>query len=333
MIKICGTVIFSALWFILPAGPSFCQSPDDTSPAHVISSDGPWEQVNQFERGLDLDLLPEGFGPHRYSRDMIATRFAKKNIRHISRYPMTAQATTAAPEDKAPSDMAIGTSSQPAEAEEDFRDPFAAEVRAEKIPTISDPFENINRAFFAFNDRLYFWLLRPVGIGYGKIVPQPIRIGVRSFFDNLGFPVRFVNCLLQGKFDGAGVEAQRFLINSISSLGFKDMAADDMGIEEYDEDFGQTLQFWGLGPGFYLNIPIIGASSLTDSVGIVGDIYAQPLNYVIESNYNLALRTCDIVNSTSLTIGEYEDLKRASLDPYVAVRDAYYQYRLNKIKE
>ena len=112
-----------------------------------------------------------------------------------------------------------------------------------------------------------------------------------------------------------------------------DVAGQQMGLQEYDEDFGQTLQFYGLGPGFYLNWPIIGPSSLTDTIGIVGDIYTQPLNYAVNWELNLALRGVDIINSTSLRIGEYEDLKRAALDPYVAIRDAYFQFRRNKIKE
>jgi phospholipid-binding lipoprotein MlaA len=124
------------------------------------------------------------------------------------------------------------------------------------------------------------------------------------------------------------------MVNTTAGLlGLFDVAEEKMGIEEQDEDFGQTLGFYGLGPGFYINWPILGPSSLTDTVGIVGDIPLDPVSYTGETFIALPVRSLDLVNRTSLTIGEYEDLKRASLDPYVAMRDAYYQFRQNKIKE
>ncbi len=90
---------------------------------------------------------------------------------------------------------------------------------------ISDPLEPINRMFFHFNDKLYFWLLKPVSSGYKVVVPKPARVSVKNFFSNLAFPIRFVNCLLQAKFKGAGYEWGRFLTNSIFGLaGFFDVA-------------------------------------------------------------------------------------------------------------
>lgn len=294
MRKICGIIIFSTLWFILSPNLSFCQSVEDRLSIQAISSDEPMEQFDRYDMG-------------------------PQNL-------FMAQATKST---KAPS--------QVDDSEEGLKDPFEDEDVKDKVltlKTIADPLEPMNRAFFYFNDKLYFWLFKPVARGYGYIFPQSVRIGVRNFFDNLGFPIRFVNCVLQGKFEGAGRELTRFMVNTtVGIAGFLDVAGENMGLDEQNEDFGQTLGFYGLGPGFYIDWPIIGPSSLTDTVGIVGDIYTQPLNYVIEFKYNVAIRSYDIVNSTSLTIGEYEDLKRAALDPYVAMRDAYYQYRLNKIRE
>jgi len=294
MRKICGIFIFSTLWFIVSPNLSFCQSVEDLRSTQAMSSDEPMEPFDRYD-----------MGPH--SRVM-------------------AQATKSA--------TAL---SQAEDSEEGLKDPFEDEDVGDKVlalKTIADPLEPMNRAFFYFNDKLYFWLFKPIARGYGYIFPQSVRIGVRNFFDNLRFPIRFVNCLLQGKFEGAGRELTRFMVNTtVGIVGFIDVAEENMGLHEQNEDFGQTLGFYGLGPGFYIDWPIIGPSSLTDTVGIVGDIYTQPLNYVIEFKYNVAIRAYDIVNSTSLTIGEYEDLKRAALDPYVAVRDAYYQYRLNKVKE
>jgi phospholipid-binding lipoprotein MlaA len=201
--------------------------------------------------------------------------------------------------------------------------------------TISDPLEPLNRIFFAFNDKLYFWFLKPVARGYIVIAPEPVRVGVKNFFSNIFFPIRFANCLLQVKFQGAGNEIGRFLLNStIGVAGFMDIAGNKLGIKAYDEDFGQTLGFYGLGNGFYINWPVIGPSSALDTVGLAGDFMLEPTYYLdVDTRYKLGLKAYKTVNNTSLSIGDYEGLKDAALDPYVAVRDAYIQYRLNKIKE
>jgi phospholipid-binding lipoprotein MlaA len=326
MRKICGIFICFTLWFILPPNLSICQSAENVLPTQVIFSDEQTEQLKRYDRGLEIDAQPARFearrSTHRAKRDLSGTT---NHSNTISQNLTIAQATKPNQEP-----------SQSEDTEEDLRDPFADEDdEGEILPlkTIADPIEPVNRAFFYFNDKLYFWLLKPIARGYRFILPQPVRIGVRNFFDNIGYPIRFVNCLLQGKFEGAGFETQRFLINSLATLGFKDLATDNLGIKEYDEDFGQTLGFYGLGPGFYINWPILGPSSLTDTVGIVGDIPLDPVSYTGETFIALPVRSLDIVNRTSLTIGEYEDLKRAALDPYVATRDAYYQFRLNKIRE
>ena len=200
---------------------------------------------------------------------------------------------------------------------------------------IADPLEPINRIFFHFNDKLYFWVLKPVATGYKSVAPEQLRVSVRNFFSNLLMPIRAANCLLQGKFKGFGNELLRFVANStVGMLGFMDPAKTALNIEKQDEDFGQTLGLYGLGPDFFINWPILGPSSLRGTVGMVGDGFIDPLNYLVDSRmYNIATRGYERVNSTSLTIGEYESLKKAALDPYVSLRDAYYQYRQNKIKK
>jgi phospholipid-binding lipoprotein MlaA len=205
----------------------------------------------------------------------------------------------------------------------------------EPLETIADPLEPVNRAFFQFNDRFYFWILKPVATGYKTVVPQVMRVGVRNFFSNVSTPIRLVNCLLQAKFKRAGNEAVRFLLNTgLGLAGFLDPAKKELHIEKQEADFGQTLGVWGIGPAFYINWPILGPSSLRDSVGYVGDLFLDPENYLITSApVNLAIKSYDQVNETSLTLGEYEDLKEAALDPYIALKDAFYQYRQNKIKE
>jgi len=204
----------------------------------------------------------------------------------------------------------------------------------EKLDTIADPLEPVNRIFFHVNDKLYFWALKPLASGYKAVVPEDLRLGVKNFFSNLATPVRLVNCLLQANFKGAGNETIRLLLNSTLGLaGFLDPAKTELRIEKRDEDFGQTLGFWGIGPAFYIEWPILGASSLRDTFGYAGDLLLNPKTYLIRSvPVGLAIRTYEQVNKTSLRIGEYEDFKRDTLDPYIAKREAYHQNRKHKIK-
>jgi len=141
--------------------------------------------------------------------------------------------------------------------------------------------------------------------------------------------------MIQSKFEEAGEEVRSFTINTICGLGgFLDVAGKDQGIKKFEEDFGQTLGYYGLGPGFFVMWPILGPSSLRDTFGLLGDRVLYPVNYVLDSSTaSLALNAFDYVNETSLRIGEYEDLKKASFDPYIAVRNAFYQYRRAKIEE
>lgn len=200
---------------------------------------------------------------------------------------------------------------------------------------IADPLEPFNRAMYHFNDKLYFWFLKPVAQGYGKVVPEPARIGVDNFFNNLTFPVRFVNCLLQANFGGATEELGRFAINTIWGVGgFLDPAASkDIDLTRQDEDFGQTLGAYGIGQGFYITWPIFGPSSPRDTVGLVGDSFLGPFTYITPWYAGTGAKAYDIVNDTSLNIGDYESLKGAAVDPYVAIRDAYAQSRLKKVQQ
>lgn len=222
--------------------------------------------------------------------------------------------------------------------EDVLRDPFAERdqvTREERLDTIADPLEPLNRAFFVFNDKFYFWLLKPLATGYKAVVPEKARVGVRNFFHNLVFPIRFVNCLLQGKVEGASLELGRFMVNTfVGVAGFIDVATASGAFKKYDEDLGQTFGHYGVGPGVFINWPIFGPSSVRDTVGSVGDAFLNPISIFVDpTEYAISLNAFALVNNTSLRLGDYEDLKRAALDPYVAVRDAYYQNRKSKIKE
>ena len=200
---------------------------------------------------------------------------------------------------------------------------------------IADPLEPFNRAMYHFNDKLYFWVLKPVAQGYGKVVPEAARVGVDNFFKNLAFPIRFVNCLLQANFGGAAEELGRFAINTLWGIGglLDPASSQDINLTKQDEDFGQTLGAYGIGQGFYINWPIFGPSSSRDTVGLVADTFLRPFTYLSPWYTGAGAMAYDTVNNTSLRIGDYEALKGAAIDPYVAIRDAYVQYRLKKVKQ
>ena len=218
---------------------------------------------------------------------------------------------------------------------DDFDDEFYDEFD-EEVRTIADPIEPFNRAMFHFNDKLYFWLLKPAARGYGFIVPEKGRVGVRRFFSNITTPIRFVNALLQFKFKPAGTELSRFLINTtVGVAGFMDPARDRWSIYKQREDFGQTLGHYGAGPGFFITWPFLGPSSIRGTIGYVGDLFLDPTTYLFpnERLATVGIEAYERVNSTSLDIGVYEDMKRDAIDPYTFIRDAYYQHREKLVKE
>ena len=206
----------------------------------------------------------------------------------------------------------------------------------EEVKTIADPLEPFNRAMFHFNDKLYFWVLKPAAKGYGWVVPKKGRVGVRRFFSNITTPIRFTNALLQFKFKHAGTELSRFLINStIGVVGFMDPARDRWNIYRHREDFGQTLGHYGAGPGFFITWPFLGPSSVRGTIGYAGDLFLDPTTYLFPNERwaTVGIEAYERVNETSLEIGVYEGLKKDAIDPYIFIRDAYYQHRQNLVQE
>jgi len=213
-------------------------------------------------------------------------------------------------------------------------DVFSDEGTEEVAVGVADPFEDWNRAMFLFNDKLYFWLLKPVTRGYKAVMPTPVRRGVRNFFHNITAPVRMVSALLQGKGRAASAELTGFLINStVGVLGFGDPAKRWPELSPSEEDLGQTLATYGIGDGFYIVWPVLGPSTLRDSVGMVGDWFLDPASYVEPFEADVAVWAVENVNDTSFRIGDYESLKEAAIDPYIALRNAYIQNRKKKVGE
>jgi len=212
-------------------------------------------------------------------------------------------------------------------------DEFEKEVSKKDI-SISDPLEPLNRTLFGFNDVLYFWVVKPVTKTYSNVVPKPGRIGIGNFFRNITTPIRLANCLLQGKTKAASREVDRFAINTtVGILGVGDPAADKWKIKPADEDLGQTLAVYGLGNGYYLVLPFFGPSTLRDTGGMAGDMFLNPIFYVEPRELAIGISAWHFTNQGSFRIGDYESIKEASMDPYVAIRGIYVQNRDKKIKE
>ncbi len=212
------------------------------------------------------------------------------------------------------------------------------EPSEEEAPQIADLFYLWNKGMYYVNDKFYFWILKPVTQGYLAVVPENMRVSFSNFYENASTPIRFVNNLLQLKIQSAGNELVRFIANTLFGVaGLGDFAKEKMDIKRHDEDFGQTLGHYGIGHGLYIVWPILGPSSLRDSIGFVGDLFLHPFGSIGYSDisFGAAAGTYahEEINNFSFHIGEYEDFKKAAIDPYIAMRDAYVQNRQKKIEE
>jgi phospholipid-binding lipoprotein MlaA len=226
--------------------------------------------------------------------------------------------------------------------DDELEDPFAKED--DVLQTVADPIAGFNRVMFTFNDKLYFWVLKPAAIGYRTVVPTPVRVSVKNFFFNLLMPIRLVNCLLQGKVKAAGGELGRFFINSTVGLaGFLDPAERYPELNPPPEDLGQTLGYYTVGNGIYIVWPLFGPSTLRDTMGSIGDWAMNPVSFMQLVNVDAGALTSGTtnavaygvrtVNDTTFRIGDYETLKNAAMDPYEAFRNAYIQNRISKIAQ
>ena len=216
-----------------------------------------------------------------------------------------------------------------------------------------DPWEPMNANIFEFNLKLDRYVLKPVAKGYNFVMPDLVQVGVSNIFSNLRFAPRFLNNVFQGKVKGAGIEVGRFLINSTAGLaGFFDLAR-KVDLVTPDEDFGQTLGFYGVKPGPYLVLPFLPPFTVRDFVGFVGDVFLNPINWlvapiievnnvpsVIARHHRLTAsliqtgsRVGEVINERSRNLEKFQGVEEATLDLYTAVRNAYLQKRAQAIRE
>ncbi len=224
---------------------------------------------------------------------------------------------------------AIAVEDDTDEAQSPYSDLFEDDpLLAEESGQINDPLKGWNVVWYQFNDKTYYWLLKPTATGYKFLLPQPARHGVKNFFINLEMPVRFFNSLFQGRANQAGDELGRFLVNStVGVLGFMDPATHWLEMDIHHRDMDQTLAKAGAEKGVYLVWPIIGPSSVRGTVGWVSDTVMDPATYLPGAGI------IQTINTISLGEFGYEDVVEASIDPYAAIRSGYVQYRDSKAKK
>ena len=195
---------------------------------------------------------------------------------------------------------------------------------SQRVP--QDPWESWNRGVYKFNDKLDRAVAKPVTRAYVRVVPHPVRTGVSNFFDNLNTPTVMINNALQGKFLAAANDLGRFLLNSTLGLaGILDPAT-PAGLAHNDEDFGQTLGHWGVHPGPFVELPILGPSDVRDASSKVVDTYTNPRQYINNSTVSYALYLPYFVDKRAALLSLDETLEH-TYDPYAFVRDAYLQRR------
>lgn len=189
-----------------------------------------------------------------------------------------------------------------------------------------DPWERYNRAIYTFNDAVDSAILRPTAKGYRYITPDPVEQGISNFFSNLGTPLVALNQFLQADFVEGFSDLGRFLINSTIGIGGLFDPATEIGLVDHNEDFGQTLAVWGIPSGPYLQLPLLGPSTLRDTFGVLGDSQIEPLYQYIDEPEKYYLIVLNVINQRAQLLSLDERLS-AAYDPYTFLRDAYLQRR------
>ena len=188
-----------------------------------------------------------------------------------------------------------------------------------------DPWQDFNRPVFRFNDAADQWVLRPVARGWTFVTFEAMRDSVKRFFFNIAFPSRFVSSVGQGEGSKAADEVGRFIVNTTVGIGGLFDPATYFGFPRHDEDIGQMFGRWGIPPGPFVMLPLLGPSSPRDAVGTAVDMVLNPLLWLDVPTYGLGF--LNVVNSRAIADPEIQRARETSLDYYVFVRDAFVQNR------
>jgi len=195
----------------------------------------------------------------------------------------------------------------------------------------ADPWENWNRKVYAFNDALDAAVLKPVAETYRKVLPELVRTGISNVYGNIGDVWSAVNNLLQGKIQYGLEMGMRVATNTLFGLGGLLDPASEMGLIRRYEDFGQTLGRWGVAPGPYLVLPLLGPSTVRDTSALVLDRQASASSLATNSNASLGITTLEVVNVRANLISTLRMIDDVALDRYTFVREAYLARRLNAV--
>lgn len=194
-----------------------------------------------------------------------------------------------------------------------------------------DPLEPLNRGIYSFNDALDRSVVKPVATAYRDVLPRPVRTGVNNFFDNLQDAWSFVNQALQLKGEAAGNSLVRVGVNTVFGLGGVLDVASEMRIPRQTEDFGQTLGYWGIGPGPYVVLPLLGPSTLRDTAVLPVDSAGNTVSQLEHVPTRNSLTGLSLVNRRARLLDATQMLDEVALDPYTFTRDAYLQRRRNLV--
>lgn len=205
-----------------------------------------------------------------------------------------------------------------------------ATAPADKGVETPDPLESMNRGFFAFNDALDKAIAGPVSRGYAKVTPEPAQTAIRNFFDNLYYLETIINDFLQGKVEDGMEDSLRVVINSTFGLGGMNDFAGDIGFPRRDEDYGQTLAVWGVGPGVYLELPFFGPRTLRDATIIPLTVVTR-LSFYADFVVALSAGAVNVVDTRARLESAIRLRDETALDPYIFQRDAWLQRRRNLI--
>jgi phospholipid-binding lipoprotein MlaA len=222
---------------------------------------------------------------------------------------------------------------EPAAAESDAADSSGEPEQGFEIVGPGDPWEGFNRKIFWFNDKLDLYLLRPVAVGWDFVLPDLVQTGIRNVFQNARFPIIFLNDLLQAKPVEAGQDLGRFVVNTTVGIGGLWDPAKRIGLTGNNEDFGQTLGYWGVPPGPFLVLPILGASNPRDTVGLAADAATMVHPYFLVWYISAAITTTNLINTRARYIEEIDENRASALDFYAFQRNAYMALRENLVND
>lgn len=226
----------------------------------------------------------------------------------------------------------------PATEEDEDEDLYGQGEGQEGGEEEDDILEPLNRLLFGINQLLDNLILKPISVVYNAVLPDPAKKSVANFLENLNTPLVTLNFLLQGNLPQAGTTVMRFITNStVGVLGLFD-PAEEMGYSGLHTNFGETFMVWGMGPGPYLVLPIIGPSDVTDAAGRGVTWFTDPLNYWLskknDDDYLVWTRTgLTIVSTRAALLEPLDTLEENSLDFYVALRSLYRQQRQAKLAQ